>query len=564
VSRFWGLYLNGKLVPPLKYSNGKTQEDVIKEIVNAFYSYDVVVLRGGVGTGKSAIAIHVTAIVGHGRGIIVVPTKSLEEQYVKDYGGGKYTVVVKGRMVSFKYIMGRHNYVCKYRRKCKANHPELPCTRRLTTPDGQKLRRIDVAKECPYWMPIVPEKHAQLYKHILNDVNYTYEYESVSGKRKIFVRDEPCSFYCQFLSYAGNNVILMNSAIWELETLNGRKPRVNIEVIDEADGWLDSLSFQRSISVRTIQKLIDYYKEDSYVADNLDALLNEFTLLLEKYKNYTGAMTEDWFNFIDTYSKIFEEIGKETNLEVLLSFQDEVWTSVDYENARVRFFIPNLRSVLGKILSKSARNILMMSATFPPKHVLEEVYGLDDVCFVDGETRFPGTVYLKRTGMETVVTHKKWSKIEFRQHYYKCLENILKNAKRPLLVQVHAKKYLPPSKKNEKLNDYAILNCDFDEVWSTVAKRGIDLKGDKCRSIVILKYPIPDLSDGMVQAIRLKLGDRAFFMYVKDRADREVIQQVGRAVRSQDDWVEVWSPDLAVHNAIKRCWKGRLIATKSP
>ena len=558
--QFWGLYRDGKLVPPLKYSNGKTQEDVIREIVEAFYSYDIVVLKGGVGTGKSAIAIHVTAIVGGYKGIIVVPTKSLEEQYVKDYGGRKYSVILKGKQVKFAYIMGRQNYPCKYKRRCRANNPNLPCTVSLTTPNGEKLRRIDVAKECPYWSPIVPEKHKDVYMRNLKNVAHVYEYSSFGGKKYILMSHDPCPFYKQFKAYADEAVILMNSAIWEIETLNGRKPRVRIEVIDEADAWLDSLSFQRTISASTIQKLVEKYSnEDEAIASNLENLLNEFTLLLEKYKGYMGVITTEWLEFLDTYSKAFEEIGRETNLDTLLSFQDEVWTCVDYDLARVRFFVPNLRTVFGKFMSKSAINILLMSATFPPKDVLEEVYGIDDVYVVEGETRFPGTVYLRRTGLEKYVTHKKWKDENFRRSYYKCVEVILSNSRRPVLVQVHAKKYLPPHKRNEKLNDYAILNCDFDEVWSTVAKRGIDLKGDKCRSIVILKYPIPDLSDGMVQAIRLKLGDRAFFKYVKDRADRELIQQVGRAVRSPDDWVEVWSPDLAVHNAIRRCWKGKLI-----
>jgi len=30
----WSLYENGKFLPPLKFSNDKTQEDVVKEILN--------------------------------------------------------------------------------------------------------------------------------------------------------------------------------------------------------------------------------------------------------------------------------------------------------------------------------------------------------------------------------------------------------------------------------------------------------------------------------------------------------------------------------------------------
>jgi hypothetical protein len=112
---------------------------------------------------------------------------------------------------------------------------------------------------------------------------------------------------------------------------------------------------------------------------------------------------------------------------------------------------------------------------------------------------------------------------------------------------------------NVKLNDKEIFKEDFDEAWSTIAKRGLDLRGDRCRAICILKMPYADLSDPMLQAIRLKLGDDAFFKYYRDKAERELIQQVGRAVRSDDDWVEVWSPDLTVHNVLVHKWNGKLI-----
>ena len=549
----WGLYRNGLLAPPIRYSNGKTQEDVVKEIIEAFSSYDIVALKGGVGTGKSAIAIHVVALLGGGKGIIVVPTKVLEEQYVRDYGGGKFSVILNGRKVKFASIMGRSNFPCLYKRKCRANNPNLPCTVSLKSVGEE--RRIDVAKDCPHWSPIVSQKMLETYTTILKDA-IIREYISVRGKRYIFIRD-PCPFYKQYLCYADNCVILMNSAIWEIETISGRKPMANIEVIDEADAWLDSLSFQRSISAKTIQNLIEKYGDNEAVSVHLDNLLNEFTTLLDKYRGYTGTITQEWIDFIEDYSGLFEEIGRECNLKILLNFSNEVWMSVGMD--RVKFFIPDLKVVFQRFRERSARKLLLMSATFQSKEILEEVFGIDEICFIEGETKFPGTVYLRKTGKEVYVTHKKWSNENFRKRYFDCLKEILAKARRPLLVQVHSKKYLPEDKKGVKLNDVQVFNNEFDEAWSTIAKRGLDLKGDKCRAICILKYPIPDLSDGMMQAIRLKLGDEAFFKYCRDMADRELIQQVGRAVRSPDDWVEVWSPDLAVHQSLARNWKGRLV-----
>ena len=80
----------GNGVAPLKYSNGKTQEDVIDELIEAFDDYDIVFLKGAVGTGKSVIALHL--IKYFGKGIITTPTKILEEQYHKDYCTGRFRI----------------------------------------------------------------------------------------------------------------------------------------------------------------------------------------------------------------------------------------------------------------------------------------------------------------------------------------------------------------------------------------------------------------------------------------------------------------------------------------
>lgn len=556
MTKYWGLYRDGKLQPPLRYSNGKTQEDVVREIVEAFESYDIVILRGGVGTGKSAIAIHVVAHVGDGRGIIVVPTKVLEDQYVNDYSGGEFKVVVDGDEVKFASIMGRSNFKCPFSGSL-ASSATLPCTRSLVVKRKTglaKLRRIDVASVCPHWSPIVSDSYAETYREELRGVRQYIVYESVSGRRHIFVRD-PCPYYEQFIKYADRNVILMNSAIWEIETFSGRKPKTAIEVVDEADEWLDSLNFERGVSIRTVERLIDQYSDDPVSVKLIDNLLARLTDLVGKYAGYVGEITSEWLEFIKEYGEIFDEIGRESSLGILPSI-DKVWMSVDSGGAR--FFIPNLKSVFAKIRERSADKLLLMSATFPSKDILSDVFGIDDVCFVDGETRFPGTVYLMRTGKEDYVNHRKWRSESFRKRYFDCLGEILKRAKRPLLVHVHSKKYLPEDKLSENLNDRSVFKGKFSEVWSTVAKRGLDLRGDRCRAICILKHPFPDLQDGMLQAIRLKLGDNAFFRYYRDKAERDLIQQVGRAVRSEDDWVEVWSPDLTVHDVILSKWRGRI------
>src|SRR3989344_8704415 len=81
----WSLHTeNGKLLAPLRYSNGKTQEDVVREILAAIHGgHKLIFVHGVCGTGKSAIALHVAAALGNAS--IVVPVKMLQQQYAHDY-----------------------------------------------------------------------------------------------------------------------------------------------------------------------------------------------------------------------------------------------------------------------------------------------------------------------------------------------------------------------------------------------------------------------------------------------------------------------------------------------
>ena len=43
-SMAWNLYENNKLLPPLKFSNGKTQEDIVKEVLNSIKDGEKIII----------------------------------------------------------------------------------------------------------------------------------------------------------------------------------------------------------------------------------------------------------------------------------------------------------------------------------------------------------------------------------------------------------------------------------------------------------------------------------------------------------------------------------------
>jgi DNA helicase TIP49 (TBP-interacting protein) len=80
----WSLYEDNQLLEPLTFTNGKSQADVVQEVIKATEDgYKIIFIKGVCGTGKSAIALNLAKHFG--KTSIVVPIKSLQEQYIKDY-----------------------------------------------------------------------------------------------------------------------------------------------------------------------------------------------------------------------------------------------------------------------------------------------------------------------------------------------------------------------------------------------------------------------------------------------------------------------------------------------
>ena len=128
----WNLYEGDKFLEPLKFSNGKTQEDVVKEVLNAIKEgQKIIFIHGICGTGKSAIALNIARNLG--KTSIVVPGKNLQTQYQKDYEGTKY-LLKKSKLedidsskfpqlkklannkekLKIKVMTGRRNHKCKF------------------------------------------------------------------------------------------------------------------------------------------------------------------------------------------------------------------------------------------------------------------------------------------------------------------------------------------------------------------------------------------------------------------------------------------------------------------
>src|SRR3989344_9327707 len=121
----WSLYKDKEYLEPFIFSNGKSQLDIVKEVVESVNGgYKIIFIHGFCGTGKSAIALNIAKELG--RTSIVVPIKNLQNQYYEDYTNKLY-VNKDNKKLKISVIFGRQNFKCKFE-DTTADNIFLPCS----------------------------------------------------------------------------------------------------------------------------------------------------------------------------------------------------------------------------------------------------------------------------------------------------------------------------------------------------------------------------------------------------------------------------------------------------
>jgi len=305
-SRTWSLYEKENYLEPLVFSNGKTQEDVVHEVLDEIKKGErIIFVRGACGTGKSAIALNIAKELG--KTSIVVPGKNLQRQYKRDYEENKHVLKKNGERLKISVITGRNNHPCTFLKDGKnsipvvkketnlnlhdifsgrreeierqikedasADNKDLPCKIEIKEKnwdkikkylsknnlvDGSKLneikdiRRASVASICPYWSPVYKSEYELNSKIFKNAAKRNYM--GLNGTEFTFYeRKKGCPFYEQFNSFIDAEVIIFNSQKYKLETVMNRKPFTEVEIIDECDEFLDGFSNQKIINIERVQ-----------------------------------------------------------------------------------------------------------------------------------------------------------------------------------------------------------------------------------------------------------------------------------------------------------------------
>lgn len=600
----WSLHTKeGKLLPPLQFSTGKTQEDIVNEIKKAMEEgHKVIFLHGQCGSGKSAIALNLAKECG--RASIVVPVKYLQKQYEEDYTK-ILTVKRKDKPLSIAILTGRGNHPCLYNPASTAEDRLLPCSIDIKKENMDMLKiyiqnnefvkeeefksiddikRLSVAPACPYWSPIIAKDWFAHYP--LPDAT-KHEYQGLNNRTfTIFQRKPGCSYYQQFHSYRNADVLIFNAKKYEIETMMDRKPATDIEIIDECDEFLDNLGNERKINLTILEHRINVLQEQCKEAatkeilreiqamissiiksrwlkemmDNKDILKVQDTKIYELMqifaKNEQLLVYEELEQYFVT-AKNFEGMYDTTYTAFSVNKKGNIICSIVNVNLEKRF---------NEFLNKN-KVFIMMSGTLQTTKVLKEIFGIKNFKIIEAETQHQGKIIRSHTRLEKDFRYRNFESGKVtREEYLKALDASIASAELPALVHINSFADLPTEEEKAKFN-LSIMSREkleqqqekykkgellqwFKEgkmkiLYSTKCNRGVDLPGDMCKSIVFTKYPFPPMSSLFWRVLKESQPEH-FMEFYFDKARREFLQRIYRGLRSKEDKVMLLSPDSQV------------------
>ncbi len=460
----WSLYNENNSLCPLKFSNGKTQEDIVNDVLKLVQEgVKIIFIKGVCGTGKSAIALNIAKEIG--KTCIVVPGKTLQNQYKEDYEGKKY-LLKDGKKLKISVITGRNNHKCKYleeqntpvfkeERNLRLNeiferHEKetnltadnlfIPCKIEIKERNSRKIqeylkqnknynpssfrsikdvKRASIAPVCPYWSPVFPDKFELNGKNFENARKRSYI--GLNNIKFIFYERKPgCKFYEQFNSFIDADVLVFNSLKYRLESSMNRKPATEAEIIDECDEFLDSFSNQRLINVERLQNSLNQIFMENSDSEFVLRKIHKLTEEIKSNQEIQHAVfskeiiplkkTEiyDLFKLILDNQELLYDIDDESYLldvaetaKMFDEFFDE--TYLTFSKKENNLMVEVVTTNLAKRLKEMVNKnkiIIMMSGTIHSEAVLKNIFGLEKFKILDAETEQQGSIETKRTGLE--------------------------------------------------------------------------------------------------------------------------------------------------------------------
>jgi len=284
------------------------------------------------------------------------------------------------------------------------------------------------------------------------------------------------------------------------------------------------------------------------------------------FMNYVECDEENYCYYVEEVAKTFDNFFDETYLSF---YKEQGYKDKGDKVLCVRLVATNLEKRFKELLDKN-KIIVMMSGTIHSENVLKNIFGLKDFKIIEAETKMPGKISFLKTGFEIDCKYANFQTGEItRKQYLTALSKCIEKAKKPVLVHVNSFKDLP-SKQEVKEYNLDIMTQEnlrylqqqdsvgeavrkfkqgkIEILFSTKCNRGVDFPGETCNSIVLTKYPYPDINS-LFWRILKRTRPQHYNMFYMDKARREFLQRIYRGLRSKEDHIFLLSPDVRVFRA---------------
>lgn len=493
-----------------------TQIKAVREVVEAFDSgSDIVWLDAPTGTGKTLIGELVRREM-EARSWYVCSTKTLQDQFAMDFN---YAKVLKGRS----------NYPTLDR-----PYPEFTaadCTKEGSGDEAMCYWCSEVA-ECPY--EIAKKEALASRLGILNT-----------------------SYFLTEANYVGNT---------------GGKHARDLVIVDEAD-TLESVLMgfvQYELSERRLSRLglmapKKGVRKKTILAWLSDELLPAVVLHLKsiQFGNDVQVIRErnGYMQLLEDTKRIIEDLGAEVEAIEKAGIDDDVFVAENWvrDNDAGPLVLKPVRvgHYGGRALWKHGKKWLCMSASFISTQEMEDSLGVGEAGLKTSVVSVPMLFPVENREIHAVpiadMTNKKkdteWPKmlraIETVCSWYPELrvlvhtvsyaftEYLLKNCGREL--RERAVTYRSGADRDRALERYR--RTPGGVLLAPSMDRGVDLKGDECRVIIVAKVPFPSLGDRQVSSRLRGQGGQAWYNV---QTIRKLVQMTGRGVRGMDDWCNIY------------------------
>lgn len=511
------------------------QFDVVVEVLHKLYKedYDNVIIDAPTGVGKSAV--NVTAAQLADDAFYVTPQKSLREQLQDDEVLSEY----------YEALRGREDYTCGVTGEncsdCTINQdPDRSCMN---------------MERCTYWNAKLDAMSADVavltFAYLIIDgaiPTMVPEGGKISfGDRELLIVDECHNLEDQVASlFAGFTV-----SPWSLP----------MEVFNNITSDLD----------------MDETTRHHHVIDKIETLERRAEDYVQEKQQFEGELDDDTARkvtqcekFLDKVAWFYEEIENDRNWVVdmdITEYARSRYKTFKLKPVRVDKFLRNF------VWDRADKRVLS-TATMPYR---------DNPVKWQKQIGLPGTTHVIRVGMPFDKGHRPihtdWmignmSNGGIDRHWPDVMESLNALAKQHQGQKglIHSASYARAEKVWRDAGDYDHLkdNVVFDkpeanteammETWqedgrqifvSPACTEGVDLKDEMCRWQVLLKVPFPSPGDSRVEYLLEEVPHIGWDWYYEVTANA-IVQSVGRAVRSKDDYADYYILDEKFYDVKKK------------